>query len=108
MNSDLEDAPATENSQLIRLRSDPSVASLLDMYDEHGCLPSRVFANSPSSPVKEGRAQTRRSGSTLRQLLGSPSDGEAVKKDILEDDISWADRYLRYEILSFLRRHKLR
>ncbi|KAF9269166.1 hypothetical protein L218DRAFT_1072802 [Marasmius fiardii PR-910] len=75
-------------SQLIGLRRDPSVASLLDMYDEHGHLPPQAFSDSPE---KQGRAQTKRSGSTLRQLLGDPS-----KTDInaTEGDISWAERYL--------------
>ncbi|KAG7444896.1 uncharacterized protein BT62DRAFT_987534 [Guyanagaster necrorhizus] len=87
-----------EDSQICRLRSDPSVASLLELYDKDGCIPSRAFADSPPSPEspsspRESRAQCRRSGSTLRQLLGSPlprsSDSEAF-----EGDISWAERFL--------------
>ncbi|KAK0489026.1 hypothetical protein IW261DRAFT_1442812 [Armillaria novae-zelandiae] len=54
-----------EDSQIHRLRSDPF----------HGCIPARAFADSPpspqsqSSPPREGRAQCRRSGSTLRRHL---------------------------------------
>ena len=93
----LEDAKDTfessgdkDTSRLLRLRSDPSVASLLDMYDEHGRISPEAFTNSPPSPQKQGRAQTRRSGSTLRQLLGNPTSGQGS-----ESDISWAEKYLR-------------
>ena len=75
-------------SQLIRLRRDPSVASLLDLYDEHGHLPAQAFSESPE---KQGRAQTKRSGSTLRQLLGGSSKTDL---NATEGDISWAERYL--------------
>jgi len=79
------------------LRQDPSVASLLNMYDEHGRLPPSVFSNSPPSPDKPGRVQTRRTGSTLRQLLGNPASRSRRKVDnsATEGDISWAERYLR-------------
>ncbi|KAJ7760543.1 hypothetical protein B0H16DRAFT_1532637 [Mycena metata] len=69
--------------------SDPSVASLLDLYDEHGRLPTHTFSN---SPPKE-RAQVQRSGSTLRQLLGNPSVNSGSDGG-LEGDISWAERFL--------------
>lgn len=67
------------------------------MYDEHGCLDSRVFSNSPQL---NGRAQTKRSGSTLRQLMGSPpsrSSGHTKglgMVEVAEGDISWAERVL--------------
>ncbi|KAF7308793.1 hypothetical protein MKEN_01078700 [Mycena kentingensis (nom. inval.)] len=85
-----EDEPPhhRNNSQLLGLRSDPSVASLLDLYDEHGRLPNKAFSN---SPPREGRAQVKRSGSTLRQLLGNPSSG--TDSSIL-GDISWAEQFL--------------
>ncbi|KAK7056398.1 hypothetical protein VNI00_002952 [Paramarasmius palmivorus] len=82
---------AAESSQFIRLRRDPSVASLLDLYDEHGNLPAKAFSD---SPTKEGRAQTKRSGSTLRQLLGEPSSHHDPDSSNGEGDISWAERYL--------------
>jgi len=83
-----------DTSHIMKLRRDPSVASLLDMYDEHGQLPSQAFSN---SPTKEGRAQAKRSGSTLRQLLGE-STGVTDSRDnsTTEGDISWAERYLAY------------
>ncbi|KAJ7442256.1 hypothetical protein FB451DRAFT_1105769 [Mycena latifolia] len=95
-NRDLDDEPTQRNnSQLLGLRSDPSVASLLDLYDEHGRLPARTFSNSPpSAKGKEGRAQVQRSGSTLRQLLGNPSSSVNSRNDALEGDISWAERFL--------------
>ncbi|KIY71866.1 hypothetical protein CYLTODRAFT_440959 [Cylindrobasidium torrendii FP15055 ss-10] len=89
-----------DSSGVLRLRSDPSVASLLDLYDSHGCLSDEAFSNTspspPSTPVarqedtqtKEGRAQVRRNGSTLRQLLGSPAASSG------DGDISWAERFL--------------
>lgn len=66
------------------------------MYDDHGSLPSRAFSNSPPSdcPLVEGRAQARRNGSTLRQLLGSPSLNSGTDTSSLEGDISWAERFL--------------
>ncbi|KAF8637604.1 hypothetical protein AX17_002673 [Amanita inopinata Kibby_2008] len=90
-------APPKEHSHYLGLRSDPSVASLLELYDEHGRLPEKVFSNSPPSPDKrQGRAQTRRSGSTLRQLLGAPSSKSRSDSnaDLTEGDISWAERFL--------------
>lgn len=71
------------------------------MYDEHGCIPAEAFSNSPPSPRKEGRAQTQRSGSTLRQLLGNPSSlNSRTGNDASEGDISWAERFLGYCMFS--------
>ena len=84
---------------MLRLRSDPSVASLLELYDEHGKLSSNAFSNSPpNSPVKEGRVQSRRNGSTLRQLLGAPSLSSRHENDSGSEggDISWAEKFLAY------------
>jgi len=83
---------AKDNGNLLRLRSDPSVASLLDLYDSHGALSDDAFSNSPE---KIGRAQVRRSGSTLRQLMGEASRHHDASGSI-EGDISWAERFLRY------------
>ncbi|KAF9047142.1 hypothetical protein BDZ89DRAFT_1176682 [Hymenopellis radicata] len=110
------DAQPQDTTAVIRLRSDPSVASLLDLYDEHGRLPDQAFSNSfpsppatPSkdtmstvdrptpSPTQEGRAQCRRNGSTLRQLLGTPSapkKRDTHETSAFEGDISWAERFL--------------
>ncbi|KZV74531.1 hypothetical protein PENSPDRAFT_601362 [Peniophora sp. CONT] len=119
-----------DEKRIHRLRQDPSVASLLDMYDTHGQLDSAVFSNSPdkrqststsekrlsrsekrASRVEKrlsrqqcqaeevddvGRAQIQRSGSTLRQLLGSPEPehGDHERTSSNEGDISWAERFL--------------
>lgn len=90
-----------EDSRVLRLRSDPSVASLIDLYDDHGKLAADAFSNSPpSSPNikrEEGRAQVRRNGSTLRQLLGASSSvnsREGSDSGSVEGDISWAERFL--------------
>ncbi|TBU37514.1 hypothetical protein BD309DRAFT_611109 [Dichomitus squalens] len=85
-----------DTSRLYKLRRDPSVASLLDLYDDHGCLDSNAFANSPPSPapihdVSEGREPRPRTGSTLRQLLGEPA---FAVNNTTEGDISWAERFL--------------
>ncbi|KAF7356613.1 hypothetical protein MVEN_00995400 [Mycena venus] len=94
-NRDYSDEEPTQrnNSQLLGLRSDPSLVSLLSLYDEHGRLPTHTFSN---SPPKEGRAQVQRSGSTLRQLLGNPPSSVNSRDDAgaLEGDISWAERFL--------------
>jgi len=83
-----------DKTRLQGLRQDPSIASLLQMYDDHGCLDSKVFSNSPTSPEKEGRSQLRRGGSTLRQLLGGPSSLHVRDASAAESDISWAERCL--------------
>jgi hypothetical protein len=88
-----------DKTRLLGLRQDPSVASLLNLYDEHGYLDSKVFSNSPTPHGCEGRSHTRRDGSTLRQLLGGlPSVSSRHTKNISEGegDISWAERHLWY------------
>ena len=88
-----------DQNRLRVLRQDPSVASLLDMYDSHGRLDSKAFSNTPIASEKEpsryGRAQVKRGGSTLRQLLGSPESNQ--RSSITEGDISWAETFLRYD-----------
>ncbi|KAJ3786875.1 hypothetical protein GGU10DRAFT_266126 [Lentinula aff. detonsa] len=81
-----------DSTHLQGLRRDPSVASLLDLYDEHGHLPIEAFSN---TPPREGRAQTQRTGSTLRELLGEPDNGHRRNTSgSFEGDISWAERFL--------------
>ncbi|THG98266.1 hypothetical protein EW026_g3890 [Hermanssonia centrifuga] len=66
------------------------------MYDDKGRISSTAFSNTPptSAPLQDvgGREQIKRSGSTLRQLLGEPES--ANNSDVAEGDISWAERYL--------------
>jgi hypothetical protein len=80
-------APSDE-SALGRLRRDPSVATLLDMYDADGALGAGAF-RAPASPAPTlpqlGRPQRERTGSTLRELLGDDDDA---------GDISWAEKLL--------------
>jgi len=70
------------------LRRDPSVASLLDMYDSKVRLDISAFSNMPPATEKEsfiGRAQLKRDCSTLRQLLGnseSTNSGGSTEGDI--------------------------
>ena len=108
------------DSGALRLRSEPSIVSLVSLYDEQGRVPDEVFNNSNDSstqptprprkvlmPVKkedepvngEGRAQCKRSGSTLRQLLGASTNGKP--EDASEGDISWAERFLGYSLFVF-------
>ena len=104
-------APPKEHAQYLGLRADPSVASLLELYDDRGRLPENLFSNSPpkqpSFEMKEGRAQTRRSGSTLRQLLGASNKEKSDSNgDLTESDISWAERFLWCaQFLSLLAMH---
>ncbi|KAG0709321.1 hypothetical protein DFH29DRAFT_986690 [Suillus ampliporus] len=79
-----------DQNRLLRLRQDPSVASLLNAYDENGCLDSRVFSNTPPATGNDGRLQRRRTGSTFRQLLGHPSSPELRDNS----DIEWAESVL--------------
>jgi hypothetical protein len=100
---DIKHPPFTPRDQgrLLRLRQDPSVASLLNMYDEHGCLDSNVFSNSPPSPRK-GRPQRRRTGSSLRQLMGNPTPDDRPNGGTDEGDISWAERFLELVLHTYL------
>lgn len=86
-----------DTSRLYKLRRDPSVASLLDLYDDQGCLDSHLFANDPpspalTSPATEGRAPRPRTGSTFRQLLGA--EATFALNNTAEGDLSWAERFL--------------
>ncbi|KAF8555997.1 hypothetical protein OG21DRAFT_1602549 [Imleria badia] len=81
-----------DKNRLQALRQDPSVASLLNHYDDQGHLNSALFSNTPS-PQKEGGVQRRRTGSTLRQLLGHPSSPDLMNGSV-EGDISWAEKFL--------------
>lgn len=82
-----------DKNRLSRLRQDPSVASLLSMYDDHGRLDDHAFSN---TPVKSSRLQSDRQSqkskrfSTLRELLGPTDGGDGL------GDISWADGHLAY------------
>lgn len=91
-----------DQNRLLMLRQDPSVASLLDIYDNKGRLDGNAFSNTPSAsekePSKVGRAQLKRGGSTLRQLLGNPESRSCTGST--EGDISWAEGFLRERALS--------
>jgi hypothetical protein len=69
------------------------------MYNNQGHLDSKVFSNTPPAHEKEssrdGRAQVKRGGSTLRQLLGNPDSSH--RASTTEGDISWAEAFLRYD-----------
>jgi hypothetical protein len=86
-----------DQNRLRMLRQDPSVASLLDMYDNKGRLDINVFSNTPAAKKetrRDDRVQLKRGGSTLRQLLGNP---ESVNRSgSTEGDISWAEGVLKY------------
>lgn len=79
-----------DQNRLLRLRQDPSVASLLNVYDENGCLDSHVFSNTPPVARGEGPLRRRRTGSTFRQLLANPSSPELCDNS----DIEWAESVL--------------
>ncbi|KAK7686266.1 hypothetical protein QCA50_010486 [Cerrena zonata] len=86
-----------DQSRVLRLRQDPSVASLLNMFDDKGRINSNAFSNTPrtEAPIEEiGKQQVKRSGSTLRQLLGAPESGNAYDETAMMGDISWAERFL--------------
>ena len=91
-----------DQNRLLRLRQDPSVVSLLNMYDSHGELDSKVFSNSPmkdDQPDEDhvyavGRPQHQRKGSTLRQLMGKSEPEVQPNNSRSEGEISWAERLL--------------
>ncbi|OSD05467.1 hypothetical protein PYCCODRAFT_1362095 [Trametes coccinea BRFM310] len=87
-----------DNSRIYALRQDPSVVSLLKMYDDQGCLDVHAFASTPPTPAPistefEGREPRPRTGSTLRQLLVEPQPA-FMTNNTTEGDISWAERFL--------------
>lgn len=96
--STLQPVTPKDQNRLRMLKQDPSVASLLDMYDNKGRLDINVFSNTPSAVEKEtskdDRVQLKRGGSTLRQLLGNPELTNCSGST--EGDISWAEGVLRY------------
>ncbi|KAI0765656.1 hypothetical protein BD413DRAFT_481915 [Trametes elegans] len=88
-----------DNSRIYALRQDPSVVSLLNMYDDNGCLDVHAFASAsptvaPTSAEGDGHQPRQRTGSTLRQLLGEPQPVFMTNTHISEGDISWAERFL--------------
>ena len=92
-----------DQNRLMRLRQDPSVVSLLNMYDSNGQLGNKVFSNTPAKnyPGNEeqvyavGRPQHQRRGSTLRQLMGTPELEAQPNNSRSEGEISWAERLLQ-------------
>jgi len=92
-----------DQNRLLRLRQDPSVASLLNIYDSHGRLDNKAFSNSPvkNSQHEEeqvyavSQPQHRRRRSTLRQLMGQPETGAQPNSSRSEGEISWAERFLQ-------------
>ncbi|KAH9848490.1 hypothetical protein C2E23DRAFT_739671 [Lenzites betulinus] len=88
-----------DRSRIYALRQDPSVVSLLNMYDDNGCLDSQAFASTPPTPAPistevEGKQPRQRTGSTLRQLLGEAQPAHIENITAAEGDISWAERFL--------------
>jgi hypothetical protein len=79
----------SDKSVQLRLRKDPSVATLLNMYDTAGELGDNAFESPDKAAAPVGRIQRQRTGSTLRELLGD--DVDALEGT---GDISWAERLL--------------
>lgn len=75
-------------NRLNRLRQDPSVVSLLEMYDDNGRLDEHAFSNTPP-PLPSALARSRRE-STFKDLLRSEVDEKS--EDAIEGDLSWAER----------------
>ena len=92
-----------DQNRLLRLRQDPSVVSLLNVYDSHGRLDNKVFSNSPEKSDQTceehvyavGLPQHQRRGSTLRQLMGKPDPEAQPNSSRSEGEISWAERFLQ-------------
>lgn len=92
-----------DQNRLLRLRQDPSVVSLLNMYDSQGRLDNNVFSNSPVKDDQReeeqvytvGRPQHQRRGSTLRQLMGKLESEVQPNSSHSEGEISWAERLLQ-------------
>ncbi|KAL5537117.1 hypothetical protein ACEPAF_940 [Sanghuangporus sanghuang] len=64
-------------SRLKCLRQDPSVASLVQLYDDHGRIAENAFTTTPAPPRRRVRARRSRRKSTFSELLGC--DGADLK-----------------------------
>ena len=92
-----------DQNRLLRLRQDPSVVSLLNMYDSQGRLDNNVFLNSPVKDDQSdedrayaaGRPQHQRRGPTPRQPTGKPEAEAQPNTSRSEGEISWAERFLQ-------------
>ena len=92
-----------DQNRLLRLRQDPSVASLLNIYDSLGRLDNNAFSNSPVKDYQHEEEQVyavdqpqhQRRRSTLRQLMGKSEPGEQPNNSRSEGEISWAERILQ-------------
>ncbi len=80
-----------DTNRLNRLRQDPSVVSLLNMYDDKGRLDERAFSNTP-------RANKLQRESTFKELLALSDTPETDSKETSfeegEGDFSWAERFI--------------
>ncbi len=91
--SDPRKVPFTprDTNRLNRLRQDPSVVSLLNMYDDKGRLDERAFSNTP-------RANKLQRESTFKELLALSDTPETDSKETSfeegEGDFSWAERFI--------------
>ena len=82
--------------RLNNLRLDPSVVSLVGMYDETGKLNENAFTNTPAKKRKSLKnvfdindmAKVALHENTFKDLLGGDSNNDA--------DLSWAERYIAY------------
>ncbi|EJD07341.1 uncharacterized protein FOMMEDRAFT_164336 [Fomitiporia mediterranea MF3/22] len=70
-------------NRLSCLRQDPSVVSLVNMYDDHGQLAENAFANTPAVPRRKIKLRKSRRKSTFTELLGCEGSAEA--------DLLWAE-----------------
>lgn len=77
--------------RLTHLRQDPSVVSLVQMYDENGKVNDKAFRNTPM-PAKEQSRKRRKS--TFQQLLGDDGLSQA--------DLLWAETCLKCVFLRYL------
>lgn len=87
-----------DRSRLENLRQDPSVLSLLNIFDEAGHPNPKAFANTPAR---------QRRVSTFKMLLGEQGTIEEGSMECKESDLSWAERYLQSVVcLSLMRFYK--
>ncbi|GJJ11406.1 hypothetical protein Clacol_005639 [Clathrus columnatus] len=75
-----------DKTRLEKLRQDPSVLSLLDIFDETGHPNPKAFGNTPTR---------QRKVSTFKMLLGEHEIVEEnSREDVKESDFSWAEHVL--------------
>ncbi|KAJ2918661.1 hypothetical protein MD484_g1724, partial [Candolleomyces efflorescens] len=90
------------DSRVLKLRSEPSLVSLVSLYDEQGQLPEGVFSNNDNSdqvqkqPPKKAYREVPMADESDddERVVATGASTDSKPADASEGDISWAERFL--------------